>query len=182
MVLGGDGCCLDRFNTPASSVGRSDGVAAGSCLRKVNLRPFCERFQIILISRHDANRAKDKPSHYGRAVGKGGNKVGTHTAKHLPTMDQDMRKGLTSGKSPCTRHAADAAAQAAKKAEAAAKGKAAKSQETKAATDAEANRRPPKRQQRTRQMRQSRRQFVRIHKTLTGVRIDSRRCGDDRDG
>src|SRR3989440_1839580 len=55
MVLGCDGRCLDSFDTPASSVGRSDGVAAGSCLRKVNLRPSCERFQIILISRHDAN-------------------------------------------------------------------------------------------------------------------------------
>src|SRR2546421_561703 len=70
MVLGRDGRCLDRFDTPASSVGRSDGVAVGSCLRKVNLRPSCERFQIILIPRHDANRAKDKLSHYRRAVGK----------------------------------------------------------------------------------------------------------------
>ena len=53
MVLGRYGRCLDSFDTPASSVGRSDGMAAGSCLRKVNLRPSCERFQIILISREE---------------------------------------------------------------------------------------------------------------------------------
>ena len=94
MVLGRDGRCLDRFNTPASSVGRSDGVAAGSCLRKVNLRPSCEQFQIILISRHDVNRAKDRLSHYGRAVGKRWEQSGnTYCQTPSKTVNHDIGKG-----------------------------------------------------------------------------------------